>query len=70
MTNTNLLKSHMVKHGDTNMSVADLLGISRNYVSEKLNNKRDFKQSEIQFFINRYNLSSDEVIDIFFKTTD
>ncbi len=66
MTNKGLLKSKMVLYGDTNMSVAELLGISRNYVSEKLNNKRDFKQSEIKFFIDRYNLTADEIIQIFF----
>lgn len=62
-----LLRSIMVLHGDTNKDLADYLGISEQSVSNKINeNGTEFKQGEIKRIRIRYNLSSDQIDDIFF----
>ena len=65
MTNTRLLKAKMVLHNDTVSKLADCLGVNRQNASVKINGKRDFKQSEIAKIVDRYNLTFDEVREIF-----
>ena len=61
------LKSVMTLHGDTNKDLADLLGISEQSVSCKINeNGTEFKQGEIAKITVRYGLSPDDVVAIFF----
>lgn len=65
--NKGLLRSIMVLNGDTNKDLADCLGISEQSVSAKLNeNGSEFKQSEIARIKARYNLTSDQIDQIFF----
>lgn len=65
--NSNLLRSVMVLHGDTNASLAKFLGITEQSVSNKINeNGTEFKQGEIAKIKARYNLDSDMVNRIFF----
>ena len=65
--NSNLLRSVMVLHGDTNASLARFLGITEQSVSNKINeNGTEFKQGEITKIKARYNLDSDMVDRIFF----
>ena len=46
--NKDLLRSIMIRHGETNADLAELLDISEASVSAKLNeNKTEFKQGEI-----------------------
>lgn len=67
MMNKALLRSIMVMNGDTNSDLAKLLGISEQSVSSKLNeNKSEFKQGEILKIRNHYNLTAEQVTDIFF----
>ena len=47
MTNTRELKSFLVKRNISAGKLADELGISRVSLSKKINNKREFKASEI-----------------------
>ena len=62
-----LLRSIMVLHGDTNQDLADYLGITEQSVSNKINeNGTEFKQGEIKRIRIRYNLSGDQIDDIFF----
>ena len=62
-----LLRSIMVLHGDTNKDLADYLGITEQSVSNKINeNGTEFKQGEIRRIRSRYNLTSDQVVLIFF----
>lgn len=57
----------MVLHGDTNKDLAEYLGISEQSVSNKANeNGTEFKQGEIALIKKRYNLSAEQVEDIFF----
>lgn len=61
------LKSVMTLHGDTNKDIAEMLGISEQSVSCKINeNGTEFKQGEIAKIKDRYNLSPNEVDAIFF----
>lgn len=46
-TNTNKLKARMVECGKTSTEIADLIGISRQSLSLKLNNRYDFRATEI-----------------------
>lgn len=64
--NKNLMKSVMALHGDTQKSIAELLNLSEQTISEKMNGLSDFKQSEIKLLIDRYKLTPDQVDDIFF----
>lgn len=65
--NTNLLKSYMVRHGETQEHLAVLLGITRATVNRKIQNKgADFTQGEIMAIKEHYGLSADEVDSIFF----
>ena len=58
----------MVLKGDTNSSLAQLLGISLQSVSNKLNeNGSEFKQGEIAKIKEHYNLTADQVEAIFSK---
>ena len=61
------LKCIMALHGDTNKDLAELLGISEQSVSAKINeNGTEFKQGEITKIKDKYNLSPIEVDAIFF----
>ena len=61
------LRSIMVLHGDTNKDLADYLGISEKSVSNKINeNGTEFKQGEIARIKTKYNLSSEQIDNIFF----
>ena len=65
--NKALLRSIMVLHGDKNKDLADFLGISEQILSKKINeNGTEFKQGEIKQIKARYNLSADQVDNIFF----
>lgn len=67
MTNTNLLKSKMALFGDTDFvkSLANILDISRTTASKKLNGQADFSSSEILILAKRYNLSADDIKNVF-----
>lgn len=66
--NTRLLRSYMALHNDTNKTLADFLGITETSVSNKINeNGTEFKQGEIALIKARYNLTADEVENIFFE---
>lgn len=61
------LKSIMALHGDTNKDLAELLEISEQSVSAKINeNGTEFKQGEITKIKDKYKLSPIEVDAIFF----
>ncbi len=47
MTATNLLKAKLIEMGYRQEDIADILNISSQSFSYKLNNKREFKASEI-----------------------
>ncbi len=66
--NKALLRSIMVLFGDTNKTLGEYLGISERSISSKINeNDTEFKQCEISAIIKRYNLTPEQVKDIFFN---
>lgn len=61
------LRSIMALHGDTNRDLAELLGISEQSFSCKINeNGTEFKQGEITKIKDKYALSPEDVDAIFF----
>lgn len=70
MVNVNEFRAQMARHGDTNGMLATALGKSQPTLSSKINGKRNqfFTQPEIQKIIDRYNLTPDEVMTIFFAS--
>lgn len=67
--NKNLLRSVMVLHNDTNITLAEYLGISDSTLSLKINetNGAEFTQGEIKKIIQRYNLTAEQTLQIFFN---
>lgn len=66
--NGKLLRSIMVLHGDTGRSLAQYLGLSEASVNNKIaENGTEFKQSEIAMIRARYNLTDEQVTQIFFS---
>ncbi|MBO5789561.1 MAG: DUF739 family protein [Clostridia bacterium] len=66
--NKELLRSVMALNGDTNRDLANLLGISEQSVSNKINeNKTEFKQGEIAAIRQHYGLTAEQVAAIFFN---
>lgn len=65
--NKALLRSHIVKNGDTQEKLAESIGMSLSNLNAKLNEKAaTFRVDEITQIRERYSLSWDEVISIFF----
>lgn len=61
-----LFRSKMVLHDDTLQTVSEYLGITRQTLAEKLQGTSEFKQTEIDRLITRWNLTPHEVVQIFF----
>lgn len=68
-TNANLLKARMIEKGDGNFikCLSFCLNISRPTASGKLQGKIPFTQPEIQLLMIRYDLTAEDVINIFLK---
>lgn len=66
MTDTLALKAYMMKCGYTIRALAEALGISLSSLSYKINNKREFKPSEIVAIKNLLHMSSEERNAFFF----
>lgn len=64
------LREVLERFGHTQNNLAELLGITYQSVSIKLNGKKDFTQSEIFKIIVCYELTPEQVIDIFFNKED
>ena len=63
----NLLKSKMALYGDNQVKLAEALNITTNSMCKKLQEKNEFKRSEIEIIAKRYELTSDEIKEIFFS---
>ena len=62
------LKKIMLDHGESNRSLADFLGVRESTFSSKLHeNGASFRKSEIQQIIERYNLTAEQIKNIFFS---
>ncbi len=66
--NKNIFMSVVIKNGDNCSVLASVLGISRITLSRKINEKgTSFTQPEIKAIVNRYSLSPEETVSIFFN---
>lgn len=65
MTDTHLLRYFINKNGDTVDSLAKYLGIGRTSLSSKMNNRSEFKQSEITKIALRYKLTAENCMRLF-----
>ena len=65
--NVALLKAKMILYGDENFSecLATILGVSRQTASAKLNCRTPFTQPEISTIAKHYQLTGDELREIF-----
>lgn len=66
--NKNKLRAVIADHGENQEIFADALGMSRVTLSRKINEKKQtkgFSQPEISAIIKRYNLTHEQVADIF-----
>lgn len=63
-----LLKSYIVRYDGKQSRLADAMGISLSCLNAKINEKNgaEFRQSEIDFISQRYNLTCEETCAIFF----
>lgn len=64
--NSNNLKAAMAKHNDTQEKLAEFLGLQISGVNARINGKVEFRRSEINAIRERYGLSAEETIEIFF----
>lgn len=64
--NTQLLKAKMVELGSTREQLAEILELSYWSVCAKLNNRYEFTQGEIAKISKHYNLTAEEIQQIFF----
>ena len=67
-----LLKVHMKKFGDTRETLAKALGINEHTLYMKMrehrgeNRNQQFTQAEIRAIVERYSLTADQTMEIFF----
>ncbi len=68
--NKRKLESVMKLHGDTGASLAKFLDMARSTFSAKINgtNGAEFTQGEIAMLREKYSLSPEDVVDIFFNS--
>lgn len=66
----NKLRVILEQFGHNQNDLAELLGITYQSVSIKLNRKKDFTQTEIFKIIQCYALTPEQVMDIFFSPED
>lgn len=66
--NSKELKVEMMRHNETGEDLAKALGISRQTLSNKMNEKNNivFTLKEIKNIINHYSLTKDRAFEIFF----
>ena len=66
--NSQLLKSYIVRYDGTQEKLAKAMGISLSRLNAKINETdAEFNQGEIRFIKMRYNLSDEEVSNVFFN---
>lgn len=65
MVNSLFLKYIMQKKGDTVEELAEHLNITRATLSAKINNKTEFKLSEIVGISRRYELTDNQIREVF-----
>lgn len=65
--NTNMLVSKMKLFGDNQTDLANALNLSLATTNARINGKSVFTQNEISIIAARYELTPEEVVEIFFN---
>ncbi len=66
MTNTQLFKSYLVLRDITIQELSELVDIPVSTLSNKINNKNDFKAPEIDAIAEKLGLTQDQIMEVFF----
>ena len=66
MTNTLKLRALLIENGYTNSTISKKLGMSQQSFCMKINNKREFKMSEIAKLIEILRISDSDIMTIFY----
>ncbi len=66
MTNTQLFKSYLVLRGFTIQDLSELVDIPVSTLSNKINNKNDFKAPEIDAIAEKLGLTQEQIMEVFF----
>lgn len=64
--NPNELKAEMKRNNDTQEKLAEALELSVSGVNDRINGRVEFRRSEINTIRQRYNLSAEDTVRIFF----
>ena len=64
--NKPLMKSVIARNKDTQQALAQALKLTQSGISNRINGKVDFRLSEIECIRKRYNLTAEEIANIFF----
>lgn len=65
--NVNKLKARMVEKGITGQTLAKLMNLSEATIYDKLNNKIEFKRSEIERLCELLTIPAENIVDYFFS---
>lgn len=68
--NKALLRSIMVLNGDTYQTLSAEMKMEKATFSRKINNQASFSKAEMQFIREKYNLTADQFIEMFFTDTE
>ena len=63
---SNEMKAVIAKNNDTQVKLAEILGLQVSGLNARINGQIDFRASEIKKIAQRYNLSLEELDAIFF----
>ncbi len=66
MVDKSLLRSVIVRNGETQSKLAAVLDLTPSQMSDRVNGYTEFKASEVGKIVHRYNLSFEETDGIFF----
>lgn len=66
MTNSNELRAAMTRKGMTQEQVAEALGVTTATLNYKINNKREFKTSEVKALVDLLEIPKENIDKIFF----
>ena len=66
MTNSNELRAAITRKGMTQEQVAEALGITAATLNYKINNKREFKTSEVKALVDLLEIKKEDIDKIFF----
>ena len=66
----NKIRVLLEEYGMTQTDLAEVIGCTYQSVSIKLNGKKDFNRTEIYRMMKCFNLTPEQVVDIFFTLED